>query len=340
MNLYRFMKRLTVSSSVLAAASFCGFASDNTKTADKPDDTAPSLVLAENGKTDYQIVIPDKGKEEIVDNWLFAAAKLMQAAFEKNGFSIDVVEESAKVKDKPGIYLGATEFAKKSGIKVEQHDDWTYYHKAVGKDLIIAGNDKKDPVSTIKFTKTPLALLGTVKGVCDFLREYAGVRFLFMNMEQDQYPAGGWVAHDKGGTNKDGSLDRHIWSGGASRNGKVYMGVYSTGQFCEYDIRTGSCEVYAPMPRGRAGFTSRGFPNCPTAESSSASTAPNPRLSSTTPSRSVSSQSITWILNTTSVPFAFWTTDTSSTVLNTFSSCLIIEPGAWTAPFSTRSPSN
>ena len=208
MNLYRFMKRLTVSASVLAAASFCGCTSDHqdSKTAAKPDDKAASLVLAENGKTDYQIVIPDKGKEEIVDNWLFAAAKLMQAAFEKNGFKIDVVQEGAKAADKPGIYLGATEFAKKSGIKVEQHDDWTYYHKAVGKDLIIAGNDKKDPVNTIKFTKTPLALLGTVKGVCDFLREYAGVRFLFMNMEQDQYPAGGWVAHDKGGTNKDGSI--------------------------------------------------------------------------------------------------------------------------------------
>ena len=167
---------------------------------------AADLVLAENGKSNYQIVIPDKGKEEVVDNWLFAAAKLMQASFETNGFRIEVVQEGAKAQDKHGIYLGATEFAKGNGIKVEQHDDWTYYHKAVGKDLIIAGNDKKDPVNTIKFTKTPLALLGTVKGVCDFLREYAGVRFLFMNMEQDQYPAGGWVAHDKGGTNKDGSI--------------------------------------------------------------------------------------------------------------------------------------
>ena len=50
----------------------------------------------------------------------------------------------------------------------------------MGKNLIIAGNDKKDPVNTIRGTKTPLALLGTVKGVCDFLREYVGVRFLFV----------------------------------------------------------------------------------------------------------------------------------------------------------------
>ena len=205
MSLYRFMKRLAVSASVLAAASFCGCTSEHqdTKTADKPDGTVASLVLAENGKTDYQIVIPDKGKEEIVDNWLFAAAKLMQAAFEKNGFKIDVVQEGTKAKEKPGIYLGATRFAKESGINVEQHDDWTYFQKAVGRDLIIAGNDRKDPVNTIRGTKTPLALLGTVKGVCDFLREYVGVRFLFLNMDQSQYATrgGGLDAF-----NKDGSL--------------------------------------------------------------------------------------------------------------------------------------
>ncbi len=210
MNLYRLVKRLTVSASVLAAASFCGCTSEHqdTKTAAKPDAIAASLVLAENGKTDYQIVIPDKGREEIVDNWLSAAAKLMQATFEKNGFKIGVVEEAAKAKDKPGIYLGATGFAKDNGINVEQHDDWTYYQKAVGKDLIIAGNDKKDPVNTIRGTKTPLALLGTVKGVCDFLREYAGVRFLFINMEQEQYSNGDkWATYDTGNTfNKDGSL--------------------------------------------------------------------------------------------------------------------------------------
>ncbi|OGV69433.1 MAG: hypothetical protein A2283_16435 [Lentisphaerae bacterium RIFOXYA12_FULL_48_11] len=164
---------------------------------------AAELVIAESGKSDYQIVIPDKSEEAIVDNWLLMAAKLMQAAFEKNGFRIEIVEEGAKMKDKPGIYLGATGFTKRNGIKVEQHDDWTYYYKIVGKELIIAGNDRKDPINTIRGTKTPLALLGTVKGACDFLREYAGVRFLFMNMDQGMYSMRGdrWDAF-----NTDGSL--------------------------------------------------------------------------------------------------------------------------------------
>jgi len=141
------------------------------------------LVLAENGACPYQIVIPDKAADEIVDNWLLGTAKLMQAAFEKNGFKVEVVREGARAADKPGIYLGATKFAEKHGVKVEQFNDWTYCQKAAGKDVVIAGNDKKDPVKTIQGSGTPLALLGTVKGACDFLRQYVGVRFLFLNVD-------------------------------------------------------------------------------------------------------------------------------------------------------------
>ena len=58
-------------------------------------------------------------------------------------------------------------------------------------EFVIAENGKKDPFKTGRGAKTPLALLGTVKGVCDFLREYVGVRFLFAGSD---------------GFNKDGFL--------------------------------------------------------------------------------------------------------------------------------------
>ena len=165
---------------------------------------AEDLVIAENGKCDYQIVVPDKSESEIVDQWLLMTARLMETAFEKNGFEIDVVKESEKAKDKPGVYLGATELAKKNGVKVDQYDDWTYHIKDVGDDLVIIGNDKKDPVKTIRRLETPLALLGTVKGACDFLRERAGVRFLFPNMTQSHYTSRG---NGLGVFNEDGSLE-------------------------------------------------------------------------------------------------------------------------------------
>ncbi len=105
---------------------------------------AADLVIAEKGSNNYQIVIPARSNGEIIDHWLLISAKLMQAAFEKNGVKIEVVKEDAVLPGKPGIYLGATEFAKKNGIAVEPYDDWTYHIKAAGRDLIIAGRDKQD----------------------------------------------------------------------------------------------------------------------------------------------------------------------------------------------------
>jgi len=181
---------------VVVAASFLAMASIHAA-------SDAELVLAENGTCDRQIVIPDKAESEIVEQWLLMTAKLMEATFEKNGFEVDVVKESAKQTDKPGIYLGATKFAAQNGVTVDPSDLWAYRIKAVGRDLVISGNDNQDPIKTIQRLKTPLAMLGTVKGACDFLREYAGVRFLFVNMSQSQYASSG---DGLGILDKDGSL--------------------------------------------------------------------------------------------------------------------------------------
>ncbi|MFC1454078.1 DUF4838 domain-containing protein [Verrucomicrobiota bacterium] len=103
------------------------------------------------------------------------------------------------------LTLGMTGFAQKNGMKVKQHyNEWTYYQKVVGKDLIIVGNDKKDPFKTIRrMTNSPAALLGTVKGACDFMREHVGVRFLFVNMDQSHYATRGDGLNK---FNEDGSL--------------------------------------------------------------------------------------------------------------------------------------
>ncbi len=164
---------------------------------------AADLVIAEKGSANYQIVIPDTCPDEIVGHWLRISAELMKVTFEKNGIPIEVVKEGTQAPDKRGIYLGATEFARKNGIQVEQYDDWTYHIRTVGKDLVIAGNDRQDPVDTVRGSETPLALLGTVKGVCDFLRQYAGVRFLFMNMDHSLYAP---RSDSRGAFNPDGSL--------------------------------------------------------------------------------------------------------------------------------------
>jgi len=144
--------------------------------------SAAELVIADNGISSYQIVIPDEAVDKVVDRWLMATAKLMQTAFQKNGFEIPVLRESAKPADKPGIYLGATAFAQENTIEINTND-WSYIWKTVGQNLVIIGSDRKDPDrwSSSGGYAIHLALLGSVKGALDFMREYAGVRFIFNN---------------------------------------------------------------------------------------------------------------------------------------------------------------
>jgi hypothetical protein len=149
---------------------------------------ADDLVIAANKASDYQIIVPEPTGDVFVDGWLTLAGRLMQAAFAKNGFEVAINTENAKVKDKPGLYLGATQFAKAQGVAVESFEDWTYVQKVIGRDVIIAGRDRRDSAKKSDGGEMPLALLGTVKGVCDFLRESAGVRFLFMNSDSSIYP--------------------------------------------------------------------------------------------------------------------------------------------------------
>ncbi len=55
-----------------------------------------------------------------------------------------------------------------------------------------------------------------------------------------------------------------VWNGLATRRGKVYMGVYPTGAFCEYDIASGALRIVEPMPpRNGLGFYARAFLELP-----------------------------------------------------------------------------
>jgi hypothetical protein len=119
------------------------------------------LVLGSGNKCDYQLVLPQRPGEALI-----RSAELIQEAFGANGMDIPVVKENEDDASKPGIYLGDTEFARSHGIKPDRFEGWSYLLRVAGKDLIIAGSDSPNRH-------------GVVKGVCDFLREYAGTRFLY-----------------------------------------------------------------------------------------------------------------------------------------------------------------
>lgn len=134
------------------------------------------LVLAANGKSDYQVIIPDNLSAPKVGEWLRQSALLVQSAFKSNGFILEIALESKSDLTRPGIYLGDTKFARSNGFQVGKLSNWGYIHKVAGRDLIIAGPDVSAPDEND--TKSDISL-GTVKGVCDFLRKYVGTRFLY-----------------------------------------------------------------------------------------------------------------------------------------------------------------
>ena len=176
------MKRKSIGKLLCLASCLAAFA-----VLSVPVGRAEELTLAAQGKTDYQIVIPDSSPSPEIGKRMAEIAKLAQNAFKANGFEISVVPEATRVPDKPGIYLGDTAFARSNGVNVASFPDWRYVHKVVGRDVIVAGRDQPCPVPLPptwiqngwgRNASTGMDRLGTSKAAADFLRQYAGVRFL------------------------------------------------------------------------------------------------------------------------------------------------------------------
>ena len=135
---------------------------------------AADLVLAEKSRTEYQIVVPDNLPSPAIGQSLNQVARLVQNVFKADGCNVPVVKESGRDPAKPGIYLGDTAFARANGVDVSKLKGWAYVHKAVGKDVIVAGRDEPSPVPGGAADR-----VATEKGMADFLRQYAGTRFLY-----------------------------------------------------------------------------------------------------------------------------------------------------------------
>ncbi len=144
------------------------------------------IILGVNGRTKHEIVIPDKFKNESAKESISRAAKLIQQAFAANRIKLKVVKESNRTGGMHGIYLGSTKFAKNNGVDVDSLKRWQHIHKAIGKNIIIAGNDRNDPVlkrlSAWDKTKSkklsPRPYYVTLHSAAEFLYRYAGARFL------------------------------------------------------------------------------------------------------------------------------------------------------------------
>lgn len=135
------------------------------------------LVIADKGRSEYQIVLPDTFPTPAIQADLQQVARLLQAAFKANGAELSIVAEAGRDAAKPGVYLGDTAFARSQGVACT---GWTYVHKAVGHDIILAGCDESAPGRGAHRTNgSAFDRIGTAKAVTDFLQSHVGTRFLF-----------------------------------------------------------------------------------------------------------------------------------------------------------------
>jgi hypothetical protein len=142
--------------------------------------SADDLVLAEQGKSGYQIVVPDKSPNPVIEHSLNGVAHLVQAAFKANGADVPIVAEAVRDTNKPSIFLGNTIFAQEHGVNPSKLDGWSYVHKVVGRNIIVAGREQPSPGGErINPTTSSFDRLGTAKAVVDFLRLYAGTYILY-----------------------------------------------------------------------------------------------------------------------------------------------------------------
>lgn len=139
------------------------------------------LILGFRGKSKYQIVVPDPMPNEAAAASVGRAAELLQAAFNANGIKLEVKKESEADPARPGFHLGATKFAAAHGVDAKSLGGWSYVQKAVGRDIIIAGNDAPDTLVGKRPTMRDDASIpyeGTLFGMAEFVYRYAGARFL------------------------------------------------------------------------------------------------------------------------------------------------------------------
>lgn len=140
---------------------------------------AADLSLLSDGRSDYQIVVPDTLETPALTECLNQTARLVQTAFMANGADVRVVTESQRDSAKPALLLGHTRFAQQHGVVVTKLRDWSYVHRVVGKDVIIAGHDHAPKAPTADRRRPNWDRVGTAKAAVDFARQFLGVRFLY-----------------------------------------------------------------------------------------------------------------------------------------------------------------
>lgn len=133
-----------------------------------------SLNLVQDGRAVYTIVIPD-GKDTLA---MSAATMLVKAVEKASGAKLAIVEET-NAPAGPTVFIGKTRAAEKAGLNLAGMKGIACVLKVVDGNLYLAGNDRGGFIKGRDYNFIP----ASKKAVHIFLRDYAGVRWLWPNSQ-------------------------------------------------------------------------------------------------------------------------------------------------------------
>jgi hypothetical protein len=140
-----------------------------------------ALTIADNGKSDYQIVVGNDALPITV-----RAAQDLQKYIEKStGARLDIVR-SDSVGSKPAIVVGFGSAAKSLGVTSDGIRPEGFRIKTVGKNLVIAGRDTDGDPNSDHWRSGPQT--GTWFGVDDFLEKQLSIRWFFPGDDGEYVP--------------------------------------------------------------------------------------------------------------------------------------------------------
>lgn len=159
------MKKITLLLVCLAALCFCG---------------AADLVIAEKGRSPYQIVIPESCGNDGLDEFVSLGGKLLQhTIFKSTGAKLPLVSESRRIAGKPALIIGNTKALAKLGISTEKFARWEHAITVKGKDIYIYGRDLPNPLKGMRWPRWFVYYtVGTLKGACVFAEKFTNTRFV------------------------------------------------------------------------------------------------------------------------------------------------------------------
>ena len=138
---------------------------------------AGELVVADGGKSDYQIVVPDRLPNKSLDSFVVLGGKLIQTAIRKaSGAEVPLVRESERKAGHPAILVGNTRALAAAGASTRDFVRWEHALKVVGQDIYVYGKDLPPLVKVPNPQYYFFYTVGSLKAACEFAEQFVNTR--------------------------------------------------------------------------------------------------------------------------------------------------------------------